>query len=122
MGTSGLWTLGTKVCFQCCPGDAGVSGVVCTKVLTLGSQTSLPTCVPFLAFNFRLPGALTETEFVLGVAAMDPETLHGAQLLRPRLFLVFRLYDQNHGEVVGVPASASKACEACASVPLYQHV
>ena len=42
-------------------------------------------------------GVLTETEFLLGLAAMDPDAPHSPPFLRVRLFYIFRLYDGNTG-------------------------
>jgi hypothetical protein len=42
-------------------------------------------------------GALTELEFTAGMAALDPDTPHGHLTLRPRLLLMFRAYDEDHG-------------------------
>ncbi len=47
-----------------------------------------------------VPGSLHEWEFLLGMAAMDPEMPHAPPYLRVRLFYIFRLYDTNNGAVV----------------------
>lgn len=49
----------------------------------------------FRAFNVNNTGGIDIDEFLVGVAAMEPDTAHAGSWNEQRSRLIFRLYDQN---------------------------
>jgi hypothetical protein len=69
-----------------------------------------------LGTALRMAGVITYREFMLGLAAMNPDAPHAPPFLRVRLFYIFRLYDTNSdGSMQYSTVHGSRALVALAS-------